>query len=235
MVHAEEGFSLKVTSGQILIEVFNSHAGLLLKTITSTVIFDPKSIDPTRLPIPDIIIITHEHWDHLDIPLIIALQQRGGAMVLTTPFIGSLLHQIPHAYLKLLEPEDTFSYQGCSFNALISRHPGYQPLAFLITTQEGVRLYHPSDSDPFTEMGLLAAYPGVDILVYLGDSLRKVIQIATLVKPRTILYRYIDGEALSTETGVIAKHLDQHEVYLYTASDKPHNLHHHKAPGGLKC
>ena len=214
MVQGGELFSQEIISGQILLRVFNSHPGLLLKTSSSTTIFDPKSIDPARLPVPDTIIITHEHWDHLDVSLVTELQQRSGALVLTTPFIVSLLRQIPPAYLKVLEPGDTFSYQGCSFTALASLHPGYQPLAFLITTHEGIRLYHPSDSDPFPEMALLATHPGVDVLIYLGDSLIKAVQIANLVQPKTIVCRYIDGEALSEKTKALVKQLNQHEAYF---------------------
>jgi hypothetical protein len=228
-----ELFSLEVSSGQIILGALNSHAGLLLKTSSSTTIFDPKSIDPAQLPSADIIIITHEHWDHLDISLIAELQQKTDALVMTTPYIASLLSQIPSASLKALKPGDIFQYQGCLFHALTSLHPGYQPLAFLITTQGGIKLYHPSDSDPFPEMGILATNPGVDILIYLGDSLSKATQIVKLVKPKAILCRYIDRHVLADKTGLVVNHLYQHKVYLYTVSGKSYNLHY-RVPSGLK-
>lgn len=217
-------FSFRQGSGWVALAAFNSHAGLLLKTPSSTIIFDPISIDPAAFVRVDTIIITHEHWDHLDISLITDIQSRTSALVLTTPFVSQLLREIPSSKVIAMEPGDLFSHSGIRFNALASLHPGYQPLAFLITTQEGVKFYHPSDSDPFPEMDLLATYPRVDILIYLGDSLRKAVHIAKLVQPTTILCRYINKEALSVKSGALVKHLNQHEVSLYTASDKSRNL-----------
>lgn len=211
----EDIFALELGPGWVGLTTFNSHSGLLLKTPFSTIIFDPISIDPATFSRIDTITITHEHWDHLDISVITDIQCRTGALVLTTAFVAQLLHKIPSSKIKALEPGDLVFYKGIRFNALRSNHPGHQPLAFLITTQEGVKLYHPSDSDPFPEMGLLATYPGVDILIYLGDSLSKAVQIADLVQPKTILCRYINGKALSEKTGALVKPLEQHAAYLY--------------------
>jgi metal-dependent hydrolase (beta-lactamase superfamily II) len=48
---------------------FNQYAGILLKTPSKTILIDPVDIKVKKLPTVDAILITHEHYDHLDTPL----------------------------------------------------------------------------------------------------------------------------------------------------------------------
>lgn len=176
----------------ISLRAFDSHSGLWIETPSSTLIFDPIGIKVGEVSGADAIVITHEHPDHLDIQRVVALQQRTGAHVVTTPFVVSLLPGLPADRLYPLRIGETLALDGVRLRAERSNHPGRQPLAFLLTTEEGIRLYHPSDSDPFPEMEQLAEEGGPDIVLYLGGSLEKGLQIAQLVRPRVFLFRYLD-------------------------------------------
>lgn len=83
-----------------------------------------------------------------------------------------------------------------------------------------MRLYHPSDSDPFPEMGELAREGGPDLLLYLGASLEKALQMVDLVRPRTLLSRYLEpmqmARRLKAEVnGTRSAVLHPLEVFLY--------------------
>lgn len=171
---------------------FDSHSGLRIETPSSTLIFDPIGIKVEDVSQADAIVITHEHPDHLDVGKVVALQRKTGALVATTPFVAGLLKEIPAGRVCPLKIGETLALDGVRLRAERSKHPGRQPLAFLLTTTEGIRLYHPSDSDPFPEMELLAAAGGPDLVLYLGGSLGKGLQIAQLVRPRVFLFRYLE-------------------------------------------
>lgn len=176
---------------------FDSHSGVLVRTPTSTLIFDPMGIKVDEVASADAVIITHEHSDHLNVPLVKELQRKTDAVVITTPFVARLLRGVPSEALRPLESGESTSIKGDTLFAWPSVHPGRQPLSFLLQTAEGVRLYHPSDSDPFPEMGGLVREGELDLLLYLGASLEKALQIVDLVRPRTLLSRYLDSRRMT--------------------------------------
>ncbi|MBW2270351.1 MAG: MBL fold metallo-hydrolase [Deltaproteobacteria bacterium] len=175
---------------------FDSHSGVLVRTPSSTLIFDPVGIAVEKVARADAIIVTHEHADHLNVPLVRELQQKTGAAVITTPFVAGLLRGVPPQRLRPLEIGGATSIKGNALRAWPSVHPGRQPLSFLLETEERVRLYHPSDSDPFPEMADLARQGEPDLLLYLGSSLEKALQIVGLVRPQTLLSRYLEPTQL---------------------------------------
>lgn len=171
---------------------FDSHSGVRIDTPSSTLIFDPIGIKVEEVSRADAIVITHEHPDHLDVRKVVTLQRKTRARVVTTPFVAGLLKELPSDRLCPLRIGETFDLDGVRLQAERSKHPGRQPLAFLLTTAEGIRLYHPSDSDPFPEMERLATEGSPDIVLYLGGALEKGLHIAQLARPRVFLFRYLD-------------------------------------------
>lgn len=171
---------------------FDSHSGVLVRTPCSSLIFDPVGTRVEEVARADAIVITHEHSDHLNVPLVAELQRKTDAIVVTTPFVAGLLRDVPSERIRPMEIGESISIGGDRLGAWPSVHPGRQPLSFFLETEEGVRLYHPSDSDPFPEMGELTGQGGADLLLYLGSSLEKALQIAGLVRPRTLLSRYLE-------------------------------------------
>ncbi|MDP6560134.1 MAG: MBL fold metallo-hydrolase [Candidatus Binatia bacterium] len=199
---------------------FDSHSGVLVRTPSSTLIFDPLGIRAEEVARADAIIITHEHSDHLNIPLVRELRQKTDAVVVTTPFVARLFRGVPSERLRPLKIWESILVKGNSLCAWPSVHPGRRPLSFFLETEDGVRLYHPSDSDPFPEMGRLARKGGPDLLLYLGSSLEKALQIVDLVRPQTLLSRYLEpmqtAQRLETETnGTRSAILHPLEIFRY--------------------
>ena len=64
---------------------FNQYAGILLKTPSKTIVIDPVDIKVKNLPVVDAILITHEHYDHLDLQLVAAIQKATGCTVIADP------------------------------------------------------------------------------------------------------------------------------------------------------
>lgn len=179
-------------SGGVALLAFDSHSGVVVRTPSSALIFDPLGIKVEEVNRADAIIITHEHSDHLNVLLVRELQRKTGAPVITTPFVTRLLSDVPREKLRPLKIGESIQGKGVRLQAFPSEHPGRQPLSFLLETVEGVRIYHPSDSDPFPEMSELAHGAGTDLVLYLGSSLEKALRIARLVQPRVLLSRYLN-------------------------------------------
>jgi len=63
----------------ILFVWLNNYAGILLKTPSKTLVIDPVDVKAKNLQNIDAILITHEHYDHLDPPLITEIQKATGS------------------------------------------------------------------------------------------------------------------------------------------------------------
>ena len=70
--------------------------GILLKTPSKTIVIDPVDIKVKNLPTVDAILITHEHYDHLDLQLVTAIQKATGCTVIADPSINKKTPQHPH-------------------------------------------------------------------------------------------------------------------------------------------
>jgi len=84
-----------------------------------------------------------------------------------------------------------------------------------------VRLYHPSDSDPFPEMESLARRGGPELLLYLGASVEKALQIVDLVGPQTLVSRYLEPMQLARRleaeaNGTRSAVLHPMEIFLHS-------------------
>jgi len=55
---------------EVLFVWFNNYAGVTLKTPTKTLIVDPVDVKPRDFKNVDAILISHEHYDHLDQSLV---------------------------------------------------------------------------------------------------------------------------------------------------------------------
>ena len=210
----------KVSAGKIALVWFNSYSGVIVKTSTTTLIFDPVRIERGEYIQIDAIVITHEHPDHFDPELIRELQKKTRATVLTTPFIAQ---RVPGERTKALKVGDSFVLKDVEFHAERCDHPANQPLSFVISTEGGITIYHPSDSDPFPEMADLKRKYKPNILLYLGTGLENAARMAKLVQPQVAVSFYTDiesqrkfieamkREAPETQTKIIRRF----EIYQY--------------------
>ena len=220
----KEIFDLEVSSGKIALVWFNSYSGIIIKTPTTTLIFDPVKIKLEEYIQADAIVVTHEHSDHFDPELVRELQKKANATVLTTPFVAQ---RLGGEQTKALKVGDSFGLKDTELYAERCDHPANQPLSFIISTKSGITIYHPSDSDPFPEMAELEKKYKPDVLAYLGVSLGNAAQITKLVKPQAVISCYTDGESQRKFIEVMKKEvprtqtklIKRFEIYQYPETD----------------
>ena len=110
-------------------------AGLRLETHHGCVVVDPWiSLHDDRLvPTPplelavdgvDWLLVTHEHLDHLDLPLLPALLERSpeARIVLPAPLVELVDHVVPVSRLRPVEPHDTLSLDGIELTVVPAVH-----------------------------------------------------------------------------------------------------------------
>lgn len=197
----KEVFDLPVPDGKIVIAWINSYSGIVLKTLRTTLVFDPIMINPAECFKADEIIITHEHYDHFSPSLVRALHHKTNARILTTQFVAQRLADVDTQVLRV---NDRIVCGDLSLLVTLCEHSANEPLAFVISTQDGILLYHPGDSKPIAEMAQLAEKHKPDILLYSGNSLKNAAQIASLIKPQVTISYYSDAESLQRFRNLMA-------------------------------
>jgi L-ascorbate metabolism protein UlaG (beta-lactamase superfamily) len=177
---------------------FDSFSGIAIKTPSTRIMIDPVGIKPAQFKV-DAIVVTHEHYDHLDTELVTALQHQTGAPVITTPFVARHL-KLAEGKVRVMRIGDCLSINNARFLAEYCEHPAGEALSFIITTEDGITIFHPDDSEPFPAMATLGSQYRPDILLYLADSPNAAAQIAKLIGPKIVLSCFHD-EISSTDFG----------------------------------
>src|SRR4030067_2961964 len=84
---------------------FTHSAGILLKTPSKTIVIDPVDVKPRSLQNTDAILVTHEHYDHLDQRLIAEIQKNTKCHVIADPAsTRSLKSSLPLEKLEEIHP-----------------------------------------------------------------------------------------------------------------------------------
>ncbi len=195
-----EILDLKVSPGEVALAWVNSYSGIMIKTPSATVFFDPVMISLEEHIHADLLVITHEHSDHFAPELVRSLQKKIGALVLSTAFVAQ---RLSGAKTKILNVGDSFAARDFELHAERCEHSANQPLSFVISTESGITIYHPSDSECFPEMARLRETYKPDILLYSGTSLKNAVQIAKLINPRVVVSYYTDAESQKRFTALL--------------------------------
>lgn len=189
----KEVFELVVPEGKIALAWINSYSGIVIKTPRTTLAFDPVMLDPVECFQADVIVITHEHYDHFSPSLARALHHKTNARVLTTQFVAQRLADVD---TRVLRVNNQIVCGDLELLVTYCEHSANEPLALIISTHDGIVLYHPGDSKPIVEMAQLAKEHKPAILLYSGNSLKYAAQIAGLIKPQIAISYYSDAESL---------------------------------------
>jgi hypothetical protein len=147
-----------------------------------------------------------------------------------------------------LLPGDEIKLRGTTVTALRCDHAAVEPLAFQVSTPDGLTVYLPGDTTPFHEMGDLPltsagsrtgsaeGEPGhgkgteqrVDVLCWMGTALTDGAKIADLVQPKIVLSYAITPPAAGKRaydilTGLTPnipfQPMDRHQVFLWPGGD----------------
>jgi L-ascorbate metabolism protein UlaG (beta-lactamase superfamily) len=131
------------------------HDGILYQN-KKTIYFDPYEI--AGGPPADLILISHDHFDHCSPEDVKKIQTKDTVIVTEADSAKKLSGNI-----EIIKPGETKTVQGIpieavpSYNTNKDFHPKAKGWLGFIVTLEGVRLYHPGDTDFIPEMKTIKA------------------------------------------------------------------------------
>lgn len=188
----------KTPSGELAI-YFIGHGSLMFEFNGTTVHVDPwsKLADYGSLPKADLILITHEHADHLDSGAIAAVSKDGAHIILT----GAAYELLKKG--TVMKNGDTVTVEGIrieavpAYNTTAGRdryHPKGRGNGYIITIA-GKRIYIAGDTENIPEMG---DFKNIDIAFLPMNQPytmlpEQVAEAAKKIHPR-ILYPYHYGD-----------------------------------------
>ena len=198
---------------EIAFKWLSNYAGVVIKTPTKTLVIDPVDVNAKSFTTIDAILITHEHYDHLDGPLIRKMQERTQCQILADPTsIKKLSTSIPPEKLQEMELRTETKIGNVTVRAEMCNHsPATTPITFLITSEEGVKIFHTADSMPFPEMKDIGKEHKPDIAfctvgIAPGTSPNTGVEIVKLVRPKVAVpYHTASKESLSKFCEMLAK------------------------------
>jgi len=169
---------------------FNRYAGILLKTPSKTLVIDPVDVKPRSLQNIDAILVTHEHYDHLDQRLIAETCKSANCRIIADPASArSLRSTITPNKIEEIHPGTETKIGEVSVRAEKCQHPAAQPVTYVITSEDGVKIFHTADSLPFPEMVAIGEREKLDVAfctvgIAPGASPETGFEIARLTKPQ---------------------------------------------------
>lgn len=179
------------SKNEIFFVWFNKYAGVTIKTPSKTLVIDPVDVKPRDFKTIDAILVTHEHYDHLDQPIVAELQKLTQCMVIADPTSAKRLkNAIPPEKLQEVQPGSEVSVGDVKLKVEKSNHPpASTPVTFLISSEDGVNVFHTADSLPFPEMVDVGEREKLDMVfctvgIAPGASPEAGVDIARLTKPK---------------------------------------------------
>lgn len=176
---------------EILLKWFNRYAGVIIKTPSKTLVIDPVEVKPRNLEDVDLVLITHEHYDHLDQPCLSEIYKSTQCEVVADPTSTRKLQtSIPPEKLYELSPGSEKKFGGVLIKAEKCNHPpAATPVTYMITSEDGIKVYHTADSLPFPEMEKIGEREEPDVVfctvgIAPGTSPQTGVEIVKLTKPK---------------------------------------------------
>jgi L-ascorbate metabolism protein UlaG (beta-lactamase superfamily) len=146
---------------------------------------------PSKKETADAILITHEHYDHLDQSLVSELQKLTDCTVIADPTsTKKLRNSIPSEKLQETRPGSEVNVGEVSVKTEMCNHPpAATPVSFIITSEDGLKVFHTADSLPFPEMATISEREKLDVVfctvgIAPGTSPQTGVEIAKLTKPK---------------------------------------------------
>ena len=195
----------------ILFNWFNQYAGVVLKTPSKTLAVDPVDIKPKSLQNVDAILITHEHYDHLDQRLVIEIQKSTNCTVIAdSASTKKLQNAIPKEKLQETKPGTEIKIGEVTVKAEKCNHTAEAPVTYIITSEDQVKVYHTADSLPFPELAAIGKKEKFDLVfcavgIAPGATPQTGFEIAWLTKPQVAVPFHTSSAASQTEFAQILK------------------------------
>jgi L-ascorbate metabolism protein UlaG (beta-lactamase superfamily) len=195
----------------VLFVWFNQYAGILLKTPSKTLVIDPVDAKSKDLQNVDAILITHEHYDHLDPRLIAEIQRETDCPIIAdSASTKKLQHIVSVGKLQETKPGEETKIGEVSIKTEKCNHPAQAPVTYIITSEDGVKIYHTADSLPFPEMTLMGQKEKFDLVFctvgIAPDSTPQTgFEIARLIQPQVAVPYHTASAASQTEFAQLMK------------------------------
>jgi L-ascorbate metabolism protein UlaG (beta-lactamase superfamily) len=176
---------------EVLFVWLNRYSGITVKTPSKTLVVDPVDVKARSFGNVDVLLITHEHYDHLDQALVCDIQKLTECRVVADPTsTRRLRNRIPADKLQETQSGSEINVDGVSIKAERCNHPpAATPLSFIITSEDGVKLFHTADSLPFPEMATIGEKEKFDLVfctvgIAPNTSPETGVDIVRLTKPK---------------------------------------------------
>ena len=176
---------------EILFVWFNRYSGVTIKTPSKTLVIDPVDVKPRDCKNVDAILITHEHYDHFDQSLVSEIHKLTQCMIIADQTSARRLRNvISSEKLSEVQPGSEVKLDEVSVKAEKCNHPAATPVSFIITSEDGVKIFHSADSLPFPEMATIGEREKLDVVfctvgaIAPGASPETGVEIARLTKPK---------------------------------------------------
>ena len=195
----------------ILFVWFNHYAGILIKTPSKTLVIDPVDIRARSFPNTDAVLITHEHYDHLDPRLIAEIQKASDCTIIADPASAQRLkHAIPNEKLQQINPTEEIKIGEVLVKAEKCNHPATNPVTYIITSENGVKVFHTADSLPYPELTTLGEREKFDVVfctvgIAPGASPETGFEIAKLTKPQLAVPYHTNSVAYQKQFAELLK------------------------------
>lgn len=185
---------MPLKKGEIAFLWFNSYAGIVLKTTRRILVVDPADVSADIFNKASAVLITHEHFDHLDEAVIGEIFSKTNCQIIADKTSFTRLAELINSD-KLIEAREgeEMDVDGITVNIEPSNHPvASTPVSFVITSEDGVTVYHTSDSLPFGDMQRIGKQYKPDIaFCTIGiapmTSPKTGVEIAKLVQPKVAI------------------------------------------------
>jgi len=190
-----------MSGGRLTLAWLNQYACVLLRMPGATLVVDPVGVSAREIGAVDAILITHEHYDHLDTNLVASIQAKTGCLVVADPTSSRLLaRSVPGDKLITVEPGSQITVKDAKIYVEECNHPpASTPVTYLIESG-GLKVYHTADSLPFNRMAEIGETHKPDITfctvgIAPGTSPETGVQIAKLVRPKVAIPYHTDRRA----------------------------------------
>jgi len=227
-VNFEEFEKLSVAENAVAMMWFNLYSGFVFKTPRFEIVVDPAAVgeEITKLN-PDIIIVSHEHFDHFDKSLVKKLHKGKAIIIAPGHIISELKGEIPEEHLRKVSAEDVVEHEGLKIIACEADHPSPEPLTFIIQSENGVTIYHAIDSRTFDGMKEIGEKYSIDVAIAPigiapGTSPREAARAIKMLKPKIAIPHHAKGgfeefKKIIEKEGIESqvKIIKQGEIYVY--------------------
>jgi len=213
-MHEEWDMAIEKTPGknEIMFVWFNRYAGVTLKTSSKTLVVDPVDVKAKVFQNVDAVLVTHEHYDHLDPSLVAEIFRLSQCMVVAdSTSVRRLRNTIPGEKLVEVQPGSEVKLGDVSIKAEKCNHPpAATPVSYIITSEDGVKVFHTADSLPFPEMAAIGEREKLDIVfctvgIAPGTSPETGLEIARLTKPKVAVPYHTGSSADLRKFGELLK------------------------------